>query len=589
MSLFCNASQAQCGFAGFYRTRTAKKTLFIFSTACYGGLLRESALKVLPKNSVYVALSPANSGITGGNIDPFWKYLIKRKLSCLSAESLLISYLLSSVKNRYAPTLSKLTFSEDLDETLTKRCGRPFSVEDRNYIKATFSVFLQEPDSLDLIMNKIECSRQAFDFWVAEYGLAMGISYAVSGKMALDIHPIAEIAELSLKEKPPIIVPSLGVGDAPKNAKSKKSVASSTFAGFKPGFLNPPMKGNRNPNSRSHAENKQEEQVLAPPNPLVQQKEIHPAIACFNRLDGTKPSKNIVQFLEQFRKPKPMEEVQFAEGVKQFIFLANANPQNDQAPLNRHTLYGNCYFGLHYNNDLVKLWNSKPGGNKLLKVADISNIIPPKWNSVRQDGFNILVYKGKQPAQALDQLVIGPSVIDCGMFTQLAIWFGIRYMLGDVQFNQHFGRAPFFITQVIYNNIEDLNNPYSGNPLYSFLKNKKADDSSLVRIKHLTNSPLYSLKHPGGNYGGDNCILINDQYYIFDPLVEETTALTKAGVLDLLRQAYNAGRTTYDEERLADYAQNADQIHPHLLQTFGCKAFVTSYYSLSLRRTVLFA
>jgi hypothetical protein len=94
------------------------------------------------------------------------------------------------------------------------------------------------------------------------------------------------------------------------------------------------------------------------------------------------------------------------------------------------------------------------------------------------------------------------------MFTQLSLWFGIRYMLGNERFNQCFGRAPFFITQPIYNDITHSDKPYFGNPLYSFLSTKEHVTTPSVTIKHVANTPLYPLKHPGGNYAGENCILI---------------------------------------------------------------------------------
>ncbi|HAU1718488.1 TPA: hypothetical protein JBI80_14065 [Legionella pneumophila] len=304
-------------------------------------------------------------------------------------------------------------------------------------------------------------------------------------------------------------------------------------------------------------------------NTSLETKKVHPAIEYFRQLQTARPSTQLEEFLSNFAKPKSIDSETFAEGVKRFIQLANSNPLDKKSSPGRKALYGTIYSGLHYNNDLVKLWNAEHSDyDDPLKGSQVTTLVPSGWDSTLQDGFITLIYKGQQPAQALDELVKGPTVIDCGMFTQLSLWFGLRYMLGNERFNQCFGRAPFFITQAVYNGIEDSNKPYSGNPLYSFLSKEEAKTSS-VTVKHLTNSPLYPLKHPGGNYGGENCIVIGKQYYIFDPHLESTQGITEDAVLNLLRQAFNEGRAQYDTDRLSLYAATPEEFHPKFFQTYG--------------------
>jgi hypothetical protein len=206
----------------------------IFSTACYGGLLQEVALQILPENSVYVSLSPANTVITGFNIDPFWDYLSKHKLSCLSAESMLVAYLLSSMKNRYLPTLATPKFTGDLDATLTRRCKTIFSIVDRGYIKSTLSVFLEDPRVLDTIMDKIETSRSSDNFGIAQYGLALAISYAASRNMTLDVNPIVEEVLPISEDKPEILSTSVLVSNSLFSSVERPK---ETYSSFKPGFL----------------------------------------------------------------------------------------------------------------------------------------------------------------------------------------------------------------------------------------------------------------------------------------------------------------------------------------------------------------
>jgi hypothetical protein len=301
----------------------------------------------------------------------------------------------------------------------------------------------------------------------------------------------------------------------------------------------------------------------------LKNKKIHPAIEYFHRLQTSAPSIHLKKFLSSFDEPRAIDSETFAEGVKKFIMLANSNPLGSDCN-SRKALYENIYSGLHYNNDLVKLWNSSHLENPI-QASHVLKLVPHSWSSV-QDNYITLIYRGQQPAEALDQLVMGPTVIDCGMFTQLSLWFGIRYVLGNERFNQCFGRAPFFITQIVYNEIENSNQPYTGNPLYSFLSNNKERSvSPSVTVKHITNTSLYPLKHPGGNYGGDNCILIGKQYYIFDPHLEDkdVQGISESAVLNLLRHAFNEERLQYDIDRLSLYASSPEEFHPKLFKTYG--------------------
>lgn len=142
-------------------------------------------------------------------------------------------------------------------------------------------------------------------------------------------------------------------------------------------------------------------------------------------------------------------------------------------------------------------------------------------------------------------------------------------MLGNKRFNQCFGRAPFFVTQSVYNSIEESSKPFSGNPLYSFLAKKEKTIIPSVMVRHLANTPLYPLKHPGGNYNGENCIVIGDRYYIFDPHLERTQGITKTNVLNLLRDAFNEDRKPYDVDRLSLYAATPEEFHLKFFQTYG--------------------
>jgi hypothetical protein len=291
---------------------------------------------------------------------------------------------------------------------------------------------------------------------------------------------------------------------------------------------------------------------------------IHPALECFHQLTKLSPAAGLERFLSDFAEPRPVDSRTFVTGVKKFIEIANSNPLK-RGLGSRKAFYANSYLGLHYANDLAKLWNTH--NSESITASKLVTLVPSEWESTLQDGCIVYIYKGQQPAQALDALIKGPAVIDCGMFTQLSLWFGIRYMLGNERFNQAFGRAPFFITQLVYNPIAQSNEPYAGNPLHAFLAVSRETTGSSVSVKHLKNSALYPLKHPGGSYGGENCIVIDGQYYIFDPHLEETQGITKAAVMSLLHSAFNEGPTANDRDRLALYAEDPEKMHPKFVQT----------------------
>ncbi len=307
----------------------------------------------------------------------------------------------------------------------------------------------------------------------------------------------------------------------------------------------------------------------SPNDSASKEKRIYPAISYLRSLQQTNPSSKLKAFLADFNEPRPIDAKTFAEGVKKFIQLANLNPLDEKSEHGRKAFYGNSYLGLAYANDLVKLWNRSCADNETIQASRVCNLAPFMWDSVCPNGVSTLIYKGRQPAQALDELVKGPTAIDCNVFAQLSLWFGIRYLLGNKQFNQYFGRAPFFVTRVVYQEIEDSDQPDFGNPLYSFLAAKGQAVMPAVTVKYVANTPLYSLKKPGGTHSGENCIVIDDQYSIFGPCLPDTQGLTEAAVLKLLHQAFNEERAQYVVDRLAVYESQREKLDRRFNVTYG--------------------
>ena len=275
-------------------------------------------------------------------------------------------------------------------------------------------------------------------------------------------------------------------------------------------------------------------------------------------------SPQLAKDLRSFSSARPHSLDVFKEGVLLFTKIANLSPSQ------RADYYGDQFLGLHYNNDLAKLWNSS--SPESIKAHQLTHICPPGWDYELGDELFTLVYRGDNLSRALDKLLQGPTVIDCGMFCQLSIWFGIKYMLGEKVFNEVFSRAPFYLTRLVYSPIAP-EKPYLGNPLYPFFQNegleKKASSISVL-LEHVHNHKWYQLKHPGGNYGGDNCVVIGGQFIIFDPNLEVTSNLSRGDVEKLLLRAFNAEQDVNDEARLALYKEkDGDAIHPKLGMNYG--------------------
>lgn len=283
-----------------------------------------------------------------------------------------------------------------------------------------------------------------------------------------------------------------------------------------------------------------------------------PSIMEFFRQLKAKPiSSSLNKALSRFNIPRPLTQETFAQGVLEFIKLTHAN---------RAELYGSSYLGLHYSNDLARIWNEEHPEQKITP-SRIVNCAPSPWDYVIQDGAFTLVYKGTNPAQALDNLLKGPTNIDCGMFTQLSLWFGIRYLLGNERFNQCFGRAPFFITQAVYSAIPSSDSPYAGTPLFSFLSVEEANGVSVV---HIANVPDYLLKHPGGSAQGENAIVLNDRHYIFRPSRPSVArGLSHQDVSNLLLHDFNLPPQVFDDARLSLYAENPETVSPRFHLTFA--------------------
>lgn len=273
-----------------------------------------------------------------------------------------------------------------------------------------------------------------------------------------------------------------------------------------------------------------------------------------------------------FTAPKDLTMANFKEGVERFIQIANMRPEE------RLSFYGNRFAGLYSNIHLAELWNEACLPDETIVAHDLDNIKPRSWKLAGKDTVVALKYLGRDPAHALKQLLTGPSVIDCGMFCQLGIWFGILYLLGHTQFNENFASEPLLITRFLYTEAQE-DEEYLGNPLFEFFTELELDS---VAIEHVFNDPLYKFKHPGGNSQGENCLVLNTDYYQFEPLTYQGK-LSRAAITSNLLATFNQQSNTNDANAMTLYSENRDFFE----SMYGC-VFQTQFSSVVLYKLFLY-
>lgn len=94
--------------------------------------------------------------------------------------------------------------------------------------------------------------------------------------------------------------------------------------------------------------------------------------------------------------------------------------------------YNNPLKGLLYPTKFVELWNEAyPQHPITIWDQDIRRQAPPNWSSQLKHDSLVLIYQGEDVWQGINDLLRGPTTMDCGMVQQLLPWIGIRYLIGD--------------------------------------------------------------------------------------------------------------------------------------------------------------
>jgi hypothetical protein len=200
----------------------------------------------------------------------------------------------------------------------------------------------------------------------------------------------------------------------------------------------------------------------------------------------------------------------------------------------------------------------------------------PGWSKeiVRDCDSWILRYGGSEPlSQALNQLIIGPTTLDCGMWSVLTTWFAMRYVVGDDWFDKlfPFKESSFVLTQICYSKLNKERT--RGNLLHYFYdafpdETFETTSETNLQARTVYNHRSYLAKHPGGADRLQNIIQTGAKCIIFDPLGPNVLSMEE---LDReLMKALNEQQTPADLEQVQLFETNPEYLDPrYKLKSWG--------------------
>ncbi len=297
------------------------------------------------------------------------------------------------------------------------------------------------------------------------------------------------------------------------------------------------------------------------PNDLEKETEIKNAQDLLELLDGQREkapsSEEFLAFQKKFERSRPGG---FNEGVKDCIEMTNTLWGN------RDEVFENKFSGCFDGNSLLDVWNEQHPNKKIMKqhllleaanAKGVQLFSPFSQTFDTKKGIMTLSYEGSDPSGALDALVKGPSIIDSNMFIEIALWFGVRAVLGNAYFNQKFGNKSFQLSD------RDLTDDLLA-LLDPFLISETNDDSSstLLELCYFGNDSNYKFKHLAGSGRGMNCFKIGNTYSTFSPAFEKSTGITKEEITKRLINDFNRDQDGYDKRCIDDYECKGDDKYP---------------------------
>lgn len=222
-------------------------------------------------------------------------------------------------------------------------------------------------------------------------------------------------------------------------------------------------------------------------------------------------------YFQELTRPSPTWTVEaFVTGIERFTNLFGKK-ESEYFPTKLH--------GLHLADSVVPVWNDAHPQYPITAFDQgFRRPHPPTWRAEIRDGSWLLIYAGEASlSQGLNELIHGPTALDCGMFCQLLLWMAIRSLLGDQLFDRIFDlpHREFALSQRGYN---PLNADCVGNLLYHLFDSGSARSSERsahedsIELRTFFNHPVYIMKHPGGSGRLQNVIRHNRVNYILTPI-----------------------------------------------------------------------
>lgn len=197
--------------------------------------------------------------------------------------------------------------------------------------------------------------------------------------------------------------------------------------------------------------------------------------------------------------------------------------------------------------------------------------------------FTFELKDGKSASEAINVLIAGPSVLDCGNATQLAYYKAILDVIGSEKFDTLFS-SKILRLKITQNGITDSEAPiyYFSDYTFASKKNFSAGEIgkrplNIGETCYFQGIKFYTIKHPAGFSNGWNVIYVGnneseEQLFIAHGF---ELPMTEKEINKLLVELYNEKRTAEDERYIAKYTAKYTAEYPDLKKMYDRNANYT--------------
>ncbi|KZL86235.1 hypothetical protein CI238_13162 [Colletotrichum incanum] len=285
-----------------------------------------------------------------------------------------------------------------------------------------------------------------------------------------------------------------------------------------------------------------------------------------SELHDALPTSNLQAYFADLKSRPPAWDIE--------TFIEGAMVLSDLIGHKRAAYYDNPLKGPHSLNSFTQSWNKMHSQHPItMWDQDIRRQCPPTWFNGLIDDNWVLSYRGEAPlSQGLNELLQGPTTLDCGMWCQFLLWMSLRYLIGDELFDSWIPlkNGRFALTQMWGDPMND--NGTIGSLLYSFYDEHGQDSQARIQTRTVSNHPTYSMKHPGGMGSLQNVTQVDGRNLVFDPSAPQNV-LSETELKQKLLDDFNAPQDSADLEKQLLYKLHPSLVHPHFHpKTFGTLA-----------------